>query len=160
MLKEIILEKRKQKNMTQEQLAEQLGVARQTVSKWELGETLPDVENLRKMAILFEFSIDEALGLEVKKDDETHDDKGHAHNEEEDDDKDEEWLMMGGFIIGSALGLFFDNTILMFVCCMVGYGLSFIMKAFRKRDSFQTNFIRFVNLYIPRFHYMKSFEKT
>lgn len=37
MLGDIILEKRKQKNMTQEQLAEQLGVARQTVSKWELG---------------------------------------------------------------------------------------------------------------------------
>ena len=37
MLKDIILKKRKQKNMTQEQLAEQLGVARQTVSNWELG---------------------------------------------------------------------------------------------------------------------------
>ena len=115
MLKDIILEKRKQKNMTQEQLAEQLGVARQTVSKWELGETLPDVENLKKMAILFEFSIDEALGLEVEKDD------------------DDDWLMIGGFIIGSDLGIYLDNTILMFVCTMIGYGLSFIIKALRKK---------------------------
>lgn len=38
-LKNIILQKRKEKNMTQEQLAEQLNVARQTVSKWETGET-------------------------------------------------------------------------------------------------------------------------
>ena len=118
MLKDIILEKRKQKNMTQEQLAEQLGVARQTVSKWELGETLPDVENLKKMAILFEFSIDEALGLEVEND--------------IDNDADE-WLMIGGFIIGSALGIYLNNTILMFVCTMIGYGLSFILKAFRKK---------------------------
>lgn len=36
-LKDIILQKRKEKNMTQEQLAEQLNVARQTVSKWETG---------------------------------------------------------------------------------------------------------------------------
>ena len=123
MLKDIILEKRKQKNMTQEQLAEQLGVARQTVSKWELGETLPDVENLKKMAILFEFSIDEALGLEVKKDDD---------NEDEDE---AEWLMLGGLFIGSALGVLLDNTILMFVCTMIGYGLSFIIKTYRKNKS-------------------------
>lgn len=118
MLGDIILEKRKQKNMTQEQLAEQLGVARQTVSKWELGETLPDVENLKKMAILFEFSIDQALGLEM---------------ENNDDNDTDEWLMMAGFIIGSALGIYLNNTILMFVCTMIGYGLSFILKAFRKK---------------------------
>lgn len=118
MLRDIILENRKQKNMTQEQLAEQLGVARQTVSKWELGETLPDVENLKKMAILFEFSIDEALGLEV---------------ENNDDNDADEWLMIGGFIIGSALGIYLNNTILMFVCTMIGYGLSFILKALRKK---------------------------
>ena len=134
MLNEIILEKRKEKNMTQEQLAEQLGVARQTVSKWELGETLPDIENLKKMAILFEFSIDEALGLETKK--EVDD---NNHNEEDDDNDEgediEDWLMLAGLFIGSGLGIYFDNTILMFVCTMVGYGLSFIIKAFRKKSS-------------------------
>lgn len=118
MLKDIILEKRKQKNMTQEQLAEQLGVARQTVSKWELGETLPDVENLKKMAILFKFSIDEALGLEV---------------ENNDDNDSDEWLMIGGFIIGSALGIYLNNTILMFVCTMIAYGSEFILKALKKK---------------------------
>ena len=121
MLKDIILAKRKQKNMTQEQLAEQLGVARQTISKWELGETLPDVENLKKMAILFEFSIDEALGLKIEK------------NDDNDDDDDDDWLMIGGFIIGSALGIYLNNTILMFVCTMIGYGLSFILKVLRKK---------------------------
>ena len=46
-LKDIILQKRKEKNMTQEQLAEQLNVARQTVSKWETGETIPDIDSLK-----------------------------------------------------------------------------------------------------------------
>ena len=46
-LKNIILQKRKEKNMTQEQLAEQLNVARQTVSKWETGETTYWNENMK-----------------------------------------------------------------------------------------------------------------
>lgn len=60
--------------MTQEQLVEELGVTRQTVSKWKLGETLPDVENLKKMAILLEFSLDEDLGFEVEKEEDNEDD--------------------------------------------------------------------------------------
>ena len=43
--------------------------------------------------------------------------------------------MLAGLFIGSGLGIYFDNTILMFVCTMVGYGLSFIIKAFRKKSS-------------------------
>lgn len=38
-----ILDLRKEHNMSQEQLAERMGVARQTISKWELGETSPDL---------------------------------------------------------------------------------------------------------------------
>ena len=109
---------RKNKNLSQEQLGNELNVARQTVSKWELGETLPDVENLKKMAILFEFSIDEALGLEVEKDD---------------DSDNDDWLMVGGFCIGIALGVYFDNMLLGFVCGMIGLGLSLIIKAFKKK---------------------------
>ena len=44
-LKDIIRQKRKEKNTTQEQLAEQLNVVRQTVSKWETGETIPDFDS-------------------------------------------------------------------------------------------------------------------
>lgn len=35
---------RKENNLSQEQLAEKVGVARQTISKWELGETAPDIK--------------------------------------------------------------------------------------------------------------------
>ena len=144
MLKDVIFEKRKQKNMTQEQLAEQLGVARQTVSKWELGETLPDVENLKKMAILFSFSIDEVLGLVVEKADESDVSESGVNKNDDDDsyadasdvdekDDSDEWLMLGGFIIGTALGIYLDNTILAFACTMLGYGLSVIIKGIKKK---------------------------
>ena len=52
-----ISELRKKNNLTQEQLAEKLNVTRQTISKWETNETIPDVESLKKLAIVLEFSI-------------------------------------------------------------------------------------------------------
>lgn len=114
-LKDIILQKRKQKNITQEQLASQLMVARQTVSKWETGETIPDIESLKRLAILLEFSIDNVLGIEI----------------EEDDDK-IEWLIIGGFIIGNTLGIVFNNFMLGYLFAMIGLGFGYILKVFRK----------------------------
>jgi len=115
-LKDIILQKRKEKNMTQEQLAEQLNVARQTVSKWETGETIPDIDSLKKLAVLLEFSIDNALGIEI----------------ENDNDDKIEWLIIGGFIIGNTLGIVFDNFMLGYVFAMIGLGLGFVLKVFKK----------------------------
>ena len=43
MLSEQILKKRKEAGLSQEALAEQLGVSRQAVSKWEVGEANPDI---------------------------------------------------------------------------------------------------------------------
>ena len=45
-----ILELRKQNNLSQEQLAEKMGVARQTISKWELSETSPDLEQSKQLS--------------------------------------------------------------------------------------------------------------
>ena len=55
---EKIVELRKQKNLSQEELAEQLGVSRQAVSRWELGQTLPDIPNLLQLCELFRVSAD------------------------------------------------------------------------------------------------------
>lgn len=52
---------RKQYGWSQEQLAEQLGVSRQAVSKWESGSTLPDVEKLMALSDLLDLSLDELL---------------------------------------------------------------------------------------------------
>lgn len=57
-----ILELRKQKNVTQEDLAAELGVTAAAVSKWENGYTLPDVLMLCALADYFQVTTDELLG--------------------------------------------------------------------------------------------------
>lgn len=57
---------RKEKGMTQEDLAQALDVARQTISKWELGETVPDMTKLMELSKIFDVSIDELVGYENK----------------------------------------------------------------------------------------------
>lgn len=55
---------RKQAGMSQEQLAEKLGVSRQAVTKWETDGGIPDIENLIAVSTLFSISIDELLSNE------------------------------------------------------------------------------------------------
>ena len=63
---EKIFELRKQKNLSQEALAEKVGVARQTISKWELGETTPDIKQAKELSNIFQVSLDELTGNDVK----------------------------------------------------------------------------------------------
>jgi len=58
---------RKQKGLTQEQLANVLGVTNQSVSKWESGQCCPDIQLLPAIATLFEVSVDELLGCNCAK---------------------------------------------------------------------------------------------
>lgn len=55
---------RKQAGMSQEQLAEKLGVSRQAVTKWETDAGIPDIENMMSISGLFDISIDELLSNE------------------------------------------------------------------------------------------------
>lgn len=55
---------RKQASMSQEQLAEKLGVSRQAVTKWETDTGIPDIENIKSISSLFDISIDELLSNE------------------------------------------------------------------------------------------------
>lgn len=57
MIGEKIAELRKQNNMSQEELAEKLGISRQSVSKWESGQSLPDIEKLRFCRICFMYPL-------------------------------------------------------------------------------------------------------
>lgn len=57
-----ILHLRKQKNVTQEDMAAELGVTAAAVSKWEHGSTLPDILMLGALADYFEVTTDELLG--------------------------------------------------------------------------------------------------
>ena len=56
---------RKQNGLTQEDLADQLGVSRQAVSKWERAEASPDTDNLIMLANLYGVSLDELLEINV-----------------------------------------------------------------------------------------------
>ncbi len=56
-----LYELRKQKGFSQEELANRLNVSRQTISKWEVGESTPDMENLVAISELFEISLDELV---------------------------------------------------------------------------------------------------
>ena len=58
---EKIQELRIQRGLTQERLAEMLEVSRQSVSKWELGQAIPDVEKIIRMSELFDVSTDTVL---------------------------------------------------------------------------------------------------
>ena len=52
---------RKKSGLTQENVAEKLGVSRQTISKWETGETLPDIRQSKGLAMLYHMTLDELI---------------------------------------------------------------------------------------------------
>ena len=60
--KDIILELRTKKGLSQEELAEKVFVTRQAVSRWETGETIPNTETLKLLSKLFDVSINTLLG--------------------------------------------------------------------------------------------------
>ena len=68
---------RKQQGLSQEQLGAKLGVTRQTVSKWELGITTPEMDKLMLLADLFHISIDELVGRK-RKNGESETEHGHT----------------------------------------------------------------------------------
>ena len=57
-----ILNLRKGANLSQEQLAEIIGVTRQTISNWELGESSPDLKQAKDLARFFKISLDDLTG--------------------------------------------------------------------------------------------------
>lgn len=59
-----IKEERIKKKLTQQELADRLNISRQTISKWELDKSYPDLELLVQMSKLFEVSVDHLLGIE------------------------------------------------------------------------------------------------
>lgn len=115
---ESIKEKRKNLNLTQEEVAEKLFVSRQTISNWENGKTLPDIESLISISELYEISLDEL----IKGDKKMQRKIKIKHNYE-----DEIMILgMGIVILGS---LFFDLNIFV---TMIGLGLVLTSKELAK----------------------------
>ena len=61
-----IFELRKKNNLSQEQLGEKIDVTRQTISNWELDETSPNPDQLKKLSKVLNVSIDELLDNDIK----------------------------------------------------------------------------------------------
>ncbi len=104
---------RREKGMTQEEIAEKLGVSAQAVSKWENNICCPDIAIIPKMATLFGVSTDMLLGVEAKEQSKEKDDK---QSEAKPQTKSREWsftlksalpavfvLLLGGSLLWNSL---------------------------------------------------------
>lgn len=56
---------RRKKGLSQEAVAEKLGVSRQTISKWETDETLPDIRQAKKLSVLYGLTLDELISFDL-----------------------------------------------------------------------------------------------
>lgn len=61
-----LMNARKKCGLSQEKVAEKLGVSRQTISKWELDETLPDIRQAKKLSALYRVTLDELIDFDVE----------------------------------------------------------------------------------------------
>lgn len=64
MFKDNLIQLRKLRQLTQENIAEKVGVSRQAVAKWESGETVPDLDKCKILADFFEVSLDDLANYE------------------------------------------------------------------------------------------------
>ncbi len=116
---------RKKNKITQEELADELGVSRQSVSKWETGEAYPETEKLILLSDKFGVTLDELIRGEPESADkeparEDKEEKSDVHEEEEEtqDDKERGRRELIGTTLGSAV---------MFACVITYLCLGFTL---------------------------------
>ena len=64
MFQDNLIALRKMHNLSQEELAERLRVSRQTISKYETGESLPDIDKCKLLAEIFDVSLDDLVNYD------------------------------------------------------------------------------------------------
>jgi transcriptional regulator with XRE-family HTH domain len=111
---------REAKNMSREELAQQMNVSRQAVYKWENDKGYPDIQNLLKLSEIYETTIDELI-----KSDSTFQDKINIDGDKKKDDDDEMlnpgfYIGIGIIFLGVFLGLIFGNLIISTALNIVG----------------------------------------
>ena len=136
-LGEKIYNQRKFRGMSQEELASQITVSRQAVSKWELGESVPDTENVVQLSKLFGVSTDYLLNDNIETDMDI-----SVVCENSDKQKKKYNLIMLYAVIGTFLGVLIcigillnqKSAILFGVLFAVFFGLgAMVTKAVRKK---------------------------
>ena len=61
-----LFEARKRAGLSQDKVAEKLGITRQTISKWETNETIPDIYQAKRLSKLYNLSLDELIGFDIE----------------------------------------------------------------------------------------------
>ncbi|MBQ1848929.1 MAG: helix-turn-helix transcriptional regulator [Lachnospiraceae bacterium] len=123
-----LYELRKKRGYSQEELANRLNVSRQTVSKWEVGESAPDMEKLVAISDLFEVSLDELVKDKAPEQAQPQEQvvtsafysdlKKHVLTEEN-----KKKTQKGLKIAGIAFGIFLLVDLITFVICAIFFGL-------------------------------------
>ena len=114
-MKNIIKDLRKERRISQEELASRLEVTRQTVSKWELGDSTPDLDKLVLLAELFEISLDELVLDKVPVTTKL-DELGAKVMTKENKQKAKKGLKVFGIITGAVLAIDAISAIIYFLC--------------------------------------------
>lgn len=124
---------RKEKQLSQESLAEKLNISRQAVSKWESNSSYPDMNNLIQLKDIFNVTLDEMILIDKKDCEETL--KNNPNNKDDISksstyEKEEmyESLIIGGFIIGIAVGFVTENFSFGLGGSFIGVGIGYILE--------------------------------
>ncbi|MBS4537541.1 helix-turn-helix transcriptional regulator [Clostridium sp. D2Q-11] len=118
---------RKEKGLSQEKLAELLNVSRQSVSKWEAGQTYPEIDKLIILSDFFNITLDDLI---KGKSTEGNIISNNSKIDEKDEDSDENFII-GGFIIGISFGIITGNFMLGTVGAFIGIGVPYIIKGIK-----------------------------
>lgn len=103
---EKLMSLRKEKGISQEELADKLNVTRQTISKWELDQTVPDMNKLIEMSKFFEISLDELInGVETSNSETTYKESSIEKNNRK-----------------ISIKIFITGLILTLILCCIGFG--------------------------------------
>ncbi|HJF34480.1 MAG TPA: helix-turn-helix domain-containing protein, partial [Clostridium perfringens] len=129
-------ELRKEKNISQEQLAKELNISRQAISKWESGKAYPDIDNLILLRKIFGVSLDELIMEEEEKVEENNSKQELIESSEkgifEDIDSEAEEfsvnLILGGFIIGIGIGFVTENFMWGTAGAFIGMGIGYLLE--------------------------------
>ena len=146
MIGKFIAKLRKDKNMTQEQLGEVLGISNKTVSRWESGNYMPSIEMLQQLSQIFEVSINELLAGEYISNE---DFRKQADKNLIDATKKNAYIEISFKLIG----IF---GILVFLC---GFGMFILNCFFRNADSYWpfATYIATVMMIVPSIYFIVLF---
>lgn len=130
-----LVQLRKKNNMSQEELAEKLGISRQAVSKWERAEASPDTDNLISLAKLYNVSLDDLLKSEDAPEPSRQDRSNSEANPDDAAKKKNPWLIFPypivAFILFILIGFLFhafQYAWLVFLTVPIYYGIAKIME--------------------------------